>query len=326
MLRIGSLEIANRVIAAPMAGITDRAFRVIAREFGCGLVFSEMISDKGLVYGQARTLRMIEAGEEARPYGVQIFGSQPDSMAQAAQLVEKSGADLIDINLGCPTPKIVKNGEGAALLLDLPRCRAIIQAVAQAARIPVTVKMRRGWEDGSLTCLELAVIAQEAGAKALTLHPRSRTQFFSGKADWNLIAQVKQRVSIPVVGNGDIWTASDALHMLESTGCDAVMIGRGALGNPFLYREAVSLVEHGITLPQPTLEERLQVARRHLHLVCSLKEDYTGVREMRKHIAWYIKGLPGAAKMREEVNRATSKIEIETILDRCIRNGPVDIS
>ncbi|HWP98137.1 MAG TPA: tRNA dihydrouridine synthase DusB [Syntrophomonadaceae bacterium] len=318
MLRIGSLEIANRVIAAPMAGLTDQAFRVIAREFGCGMVFSEMISDKGLVYGQARTLRMIDAGDEARPFGVQIFGSQPDTMAQAAQLVEKAGADLIDINMGCPTPKIVKNGEGAALLLDLPRCRDIIQAIAKAVSIPITIKMRRGWEDGSLTCLELAVIAEEAGAQALTLHPRSRTQFFSGKADWDLIRQIKQRVNIPVIGNGDIWTANDAQHMLESTGCDAVMIGRGALGNPSLYRESVSLVEHGIALPPATLQERLQVARKHLHLVCSLKQDYTGVREMRKHIAWYIKGLPGAAKMREEVNRATSKDEIDGLLEKCL--------
>lgn len=316
MFRIGSLEIANRIVAAPMAGISDRAFRIMAREFGCALVFSEMISDKGLVYGQERTWRMIDIDDEARPLGIQIFGSDPDSMARAAIIVQEAGADLIDINMGCPTPKIVKNGEGSALMLDLPRCRAIIKAVAGTVNIPVTVKMRRGWEEGSPTCLDLAVIAEEAGARAVTLHPRSRSQFFSGKADWELIRQVKQRVNIPVIGNGDVWSARDAQRMLESTGCDAVMIGRGALGNPFLFRECVNLLEEGVEPSPPTLVERLQAARRHLDLTCRFKGEYTGVREMRKHMSWYLKGLPGASHLRKEINQAVTRVEMESLLEK----------
>lgn len=322
MFKIGSIVFSNRVVAAPMAGISDRAFRHMAGLFGCSLVYSEMISAKGLVYGQEKSFSLSESGDFPGPVNVQIFGSDPRIMAQAAALLaRKPGVALIDINLGCPTPKIVKNNEGAALLLDLPLCRSIIRQVADAVSIPVTVKMRRGWEDGSETCLELAAIAEEEGAQAIALHPRSRMQFFSGKADWNLIRQVKERVSIPVIGNGDVWTAGDAADMLEATGCDAVMIGRGSLGNPFLFREAVSLLEQGQVAEPPSLEEKIATALKHLELVCALKGEYTGVREMRKHVAWYIRGLPGAARLRVMINQAVKVYEIKQILNNIRETG-----
>ncbi|MEQ8176052.1 MAG: tRNA dihydrouridine synthase DusB [Syntrophomonadaceae bacterium] len=321
MFKIGSMLFPNRVIAAPMAGISDRSFRHIARLFGCGLVYSEMVSAKGLVYGQEKSLFLTESGDFPGPVNVQIFGSDPQIMAQAAVLLaKKPGVDLIDINMGCPTPKIVKNGEGAALLLNLPLCRSIIRHVVAAASIPVTVKMRRGWEEASDTCLELAKIAEEEGAQAITLHPRSRMQFFSGKADWNLIREVKERVAIPVIGNGDIWTAEDAASMLKATGCDAVMIGRGSLGNPFLFRETVSLVEKGMLIDPPCLEEKIETALRHMEMLCALKGEYTGVREMRKHIAWYVRGLPGAARLRVMINQAVKVYEIKTILNSIREN------
>lgn len=322
MFKIGSVVLPNRVVAAPMAGISDRAFRSIAHQFGCGLVFSEMISAKGLVYGQEKSFSLSPSGDFPGPVNVQIFGSDPQIMAQAAALLaKKPGVNLIDINMGCPTPKIVKNNEGAALLLNLSLCRSIIRQVAAAVSIPVTVKMRRGWEDGSETCLELARIAEEEGAQAVTLHPRSRMQFFAGKADWNLIKKVKELVAIPVIGNGDIWSAEDAARMLEATGCDAVMIGRGSLGNPFLFREAVSLLEKGRTADPASLEEKVETALRHLEMVCALKGEYTGVREMRKQVAWYVRGLPGAARLRVLINQAVKTDDIRQILNNIRETG-----
>ncbi len=307
MFPIGTVECPNRVIAAPMAGVTDKAYRILAREFGCGLPVTEMVNDKGLIYGQGRTAQMADVRDEAAPVGVQIFGSQPETMARAAQVVEGLGAAIVDINMGCPTPKIVKNGEGAALMLDLARSRAIIRAVVGAVQVPVTVKMRRGWEDGDWTCLELAGIAEQEGAQAVTIHARSRNQFYSGSADWPVIKAVRQRVDIAVIGNGDISSAEDARRMLEETGCDAVMIGRAALGNPFIFRQTAALVEEGRTIAPPSVEEILTVAARHLQLVCQFKGEDVGVREMRKHFSWYTRGIRGAARIREEINRATTQ-------------------
>lgn len=314
MFKIGRVEIPNRIIAAPMAGISDQAFREIAWSFGCGLVHTEMISAKGLVFGQEKSRQMINAHNARGWLSVQIFGSDPGVMAQAALILRELGVKMIDINMGCPTPKIVRNGEGTALMLNLPLCRSIIRAVTAAVDLPVTIKMRRGWDDDSRTCLELGAIAQEEGARAVTLHPRSRRQFYSGRSDWTLIKEMKDRLSIPVIGNGDIRTAEDALRMLEETGCDAVMIARGALGNPFLFRECISIIERGVKLPEPELGERLAIAGRHLARVCELKGEHTGVREMRKHIAWYIKGLPGAARMREKINSAVTVDEVQELL------------
>jgi len=314
MVYIGKVPLANQVVLAPMAGVTDRAFRIIAKSFGCGLVVTEMISDMGLVYGQSRTQRIADTTGEVRPVAVQIFGSDPGSMGRAARIVQELGADIIDINMGCPTPKIVKNGEGAALMLDIPRCRQIIRAVVAAVQVPVTVKMRSGWDQAHITCLELARAAQEEGAAAITLHPRTRMQFFSGSADWTLIKLVKDQVQIPVIGNGDIHTAPDAGRMLTETGCDAVMIGRAALGNPFLIRETLEFLRSGQIMAPPSREERIETALRHLHLAIEFKGEWVAVREMRKQLAWYIKGRPGAAHLRTQLNSATSLDQILAIL------------
>jgi len=293
-----------------MAGISDRAFRMIARSFGCGLVFTEMVSDMGLVYGQTRTRQIADTNGEIKPIAVQIFGSDPVSMARAALVVEDMGADIIDINMGCPTPKIVKNGEGAALMLDMPRSRQIIRRVVKAVRAPVTVKMRKGWDDTHISCIELAQVAQEEGASAIILHPRSRMQFFSGSADWDMIKVVKDTVQIPVIGSGDIGSAEDARRMIRQTGCDAVMIGRASLGNPFIFRETVELLGSGNELAPPSREERMAAALRHLDLIMQFKGERVAIREMRKHLAWYVKGMPGAAQIRVLINQATTRDEM----------------
>jgi putative TIM-barrel protein, nifR3 family len=297
-----------------MAGITDHACRIIAKSFGCGLVFTEMISDMGLIYKQTRTQRIADTSEEQRPVAVQIFGSNPGNMAEAARIVQDMGADIIDINMGCPTPKIVKNGEGAALMLNIPLAREIIRSVVDVARVPVTVKTRKGWDEGDETCLELACVAEQEGAAALTVHPRSRMQFFSGHSDWAMIKAVKDLVRIPVIGNGDIHNGDDARRMLEETGCEAVMIGRAALGNPFVLKEIAEFLQTGLRLQPPTREERVEAAEKHLELAIKHKGEWVGVREMRKQLAWYFKGQSGAAQIRTQINQATSKEEILQIM------------
>lgn len=314
MFFIGNVQIANQVIMAPMAGVTDKAYRIIAKSFGCGLVFTEMISDMGLVYGQSRTQRIADTTEEKRPVAIQIFGSDPETMSRAAIIVQDMGADIIDINMGCPTPKIIRNGEGAALMLDIAKCRQIISRAVKSVKVPITIKMRKGWDESHVTCLELARVAQEEGASAITLHPRTRMQFFSGQADWNMIKKVKEMVHIPVIGNGDIHSAEDAQLMLKDTGCDAVMIGRAAMGNPFVIRETVELLTTGKKLPPPTVEERIATALEHLELAIKFKGEWVAVREMRKQLAWYIKGRPGAAQIRTMINQAATKEDILEIM------------
>lgn len=314
MFSIGDVKMVNPVVLAPMAGVTDKAFRVIAKSFGCGLVCTEMISDMGLVFGQSRTHRIADTRGEERPVMVQIFGSHPAAMGQAAAIVASQGADIIDINMGCPTPKIVRNGEGAALMLDIPKCRQIIREVVRAVKIPVTIKMRKGWDDSRPICIELAQVAEQEGVSAITLHPRTRMQFFSGQADWSMIKAVKQQVHIPIIGNGDIHCARDAERMMATTGCDAVMIGRAVLGNPFLIRETVELLTTGKELPPPTQAERIETALRHLELAIEYKGEWVAVREMRKQLAWYIKGRPGASGLRSRLNQAASKEEILALL------------
>ncbi|MDO4540059.1 MAG: tRNA dihydrouridine synthase DusB [Syntrophomonadaceae bacterium] len=317
-LKIGTLELNNRVIAAPMAGVSDKAYRQIAAGMGCGLVFTEMISDMGLIYGQKKTGYIADTQGETGPVGVQVFGSRPQDVARGARILAERGAALIDINMGCPTPKVVKNDGGAALLNDLPRAREMLRAVRDAVSVPLTVKMRKGWEDEDESCLELAQIAQEEGVNAIALHPRSRRQFFTGHADWDMIRRVKAVVSIPVIGNGDIHNAADGQRMMEETGCDAVMIGRGALGNPFIFRETAALLERGELLPPPEPEERIATARRHLSLAVKQQPEEVAVREMRKHISWYIKGMRAAAKMREQINRATTARDMNALLDQAM--------
>ena len=315
MLQIGTVKIKNLVISAPMAGITDRAYRILAREAGCGLVCTEMISDQALLYGNPKTNILLDCTGESPPISMQIFGSNPEYMVRAAQITESRGASIIDINMGCPTPKIVKNGEGSALMKKPELAQQIISSVVQSVRVPVTVKMRKGWDESSPNAVEMALLAEKAGAAAVTVHGRTRSQFYSGKADWDIIKSVKQAVAIPVIGNGDIQGPSDAARMLDYTGCDAVMIGRASLGNPWIFSSTVHYLACGEELPAPTPRQKLSIALRHLELLVELKGEYIAIREMRKHAAWYTKGLREAARMREKINRTVTLAEIKTHLD-----------
>lgn len=313
-MQIGTLSLPNRVLAAPLAGFTDKAFRLLARRFGCGLVYTEMVSSEAILYKNARTYALFDLAGEQPPVAVQIFGCHPEHMAAAARVAVEQGASLIDINMGCPTPKIVKNGEGAALMRDLPRAAAIIRAVVAAVEVPVTVKMRKGWSQSQVNAPELAVLAEECGAAAVTVHGRTREQFYSGKADWGIIRSVKQAVRIPVIGNGDLFQPEDAARMLEETGCDGVMIARGALGNPWIFQRTLHYLESGELLPEPNPRERIELALEHFNLDVAHKGGELAVPQMRKHLALYLKGLPGAAARRNAVNTAKTPEEVRALL------------
>lgn len=319
-MRIGNITIDPPVIAAPMAGITDQAFRLLAKEFGAAYVVSEMVSCKGLIFDQAKTWELLRIDELEQPIAIQLFGSVPHELAKAAAIIqERTTARAIDINMGCPTPKIVKGGEGAALMLEPKLAGEIVEAVTSAVTIPVTVKTRKAWNDASPTAVELAQIVEAAGASAITVHGRTREQFYSGKADWDIIRQVKEAVKIPVIGNGDVFCPEDAHKLLAHTGCDGIMIGRGALGNPWLFREVARSLQGMPPLPAPSVEERISLAKRHLQMSIERKGSYTGIREMRCHLAWYVKGLPRAARLRDEINRADTIMEIENIFEQVVQ-------
>jgi len=313
-VRIRCLQLDNPVISAPMAGVTDKAFRILAREAGCGLVCTEMVSDQALLYGNVKTCSLLDVSGETGPVSMQIFGSNPEYMAAAAEIAARRGAALIDINMGCPTPKIVKNGEGSALMKEPRKAAEIVSAVASRVDLPVTVKIRKGWDEASVNAVEFARSVAEAGAAAVTVHGRTRSQFYTGKADWEIIAAVKKAVTVPVIGNGDIWTPQDALSMMKLTGCDGVMIGRAALGNPWIFSRTVRFLKTGELMPFPAPGERVATALRHLDLMVGIKGEKVAVWEMRKHAAWYVKGLRGAARLREQVNRARSVEEVRSIL------------
>ncbi|QDR83376.1 tRNA dihydrouridine synthase DusB [Sporomusa termitida] len=315
-MRIGHIELANPVILAPMAGVTDLPFRLLVKEMGCGLVYSEMVSDKGLIYDNTNTKKLLAIDARERPVALQIFGSEPESMAKAARIIADAGADVIDINMGCPTPKIVKNGEGSALMRNSGLAGRIIAAVVEAAGgIPVTVKFRKGWDETSVNAVQIARLAEQAGAAAVSVHGRTREQFYSGQADWSIISAVKQAVAIPVIGNGDIRTPQDAERMLTVTGCDGIMIGRGAQGNPWIFRQVAHYLATGETLPLPTLGERIDMLLRHLDLLVVHKGEYTGSREMRSHAAWYTKGLPNSAELRLKFNQAATRADFIRIME-----------
>lgn len=310
MLKLGTLRMENPVVLAPMAGVTDPPFRRIVRGYHSGLVCGEMISSMALHYNNRKTRELIQIAPEEHPVSIQIFGADPRIMAEAAGIVADCGADIIDINMGCPVPKIVKNGEGAALMRNLPLAAAIIGSVVKSVALPVTVKFRLGWDGEHITAPELGRIAAENGAVAVTVHGRTREQFYQGAADWEGIAAVKQSVVIPVVGNGDIDSPQAAEEMIRQTGCDGVMIGQASLGRPWLFRQVSVYLDTGELISQPSLVEQFAVIRKHLRLQVAYAGEERGIKEMRKHLAWYLKGTPGAARFREKLITLTSLPEV----------------
>ena len=316
MLKIGNLSIHMPIFLAPMAGVTDYSFRIICKEHGAGIVYSEFVSAHGIIRKNEKTLDMIKFTDEERPIGIQIFGDEPEVMAKAARFVaDQFKPDIIDINYGCPVPKITKRGAGSAALKDLCLMEEITSAVVESVpQLPVTVKMRAGWDSQRIIVEKAGNQLENAGVKAITLHPRTTKQYFTGKADWSLIKILKQAVSIPVVGNGDIGTADDVKRMFEETGCDAVMIGRAALGNPWIFGEIKSIFENTALPPAPLVEDRISTCKRHLNLLVENRGERVGLNLMRKHFGWYIKNFPGAGEFRKElVTAPDSKTALEKL-------------
>jgi len=303
-------------VLAPMAGVCNPAFRLIAKEFGCGLVCAEMVSDKAIIHGNKRTMEMLYVDEREKPLSLQIFGGDRKSLVEAAKVVDKqTNADIIDINMGCPVPKVTKCDAGARWLLDPDKIYEMVAAVVDAVEKPVTVKMRIGWDDQHIYAVENARAVERAGGKAVAVHGRTREQLYTGKADWNVIKEVKEAVSIPVIGNGDVFTPEDAKRMLETTGVDGVMIGRGALGNPWMLYRTVHYLTTGELLPEPTPKEKVEIAVLHMDRLIALKGEAQAVREMRKHLAWYLKGLPRAARVKDQIMEETSRDRMVSILN-----------
>jgi tRNA-dihydrouridine synthase B len=318
-LKIGSLELAENLLLAPMAGITNLPVRILARELGAALCFTEMVSVNGLVRDGEKSFSLMKSSSCDRPLGVQLFGDDPEMLAQGAMLSEGYG-EIIDINMGCPVRKVVGSGAGSALLQDPEKVRSIVRAVRRATSLPLSIKIRSGWSADSVNYLETARIAEDEGVDAVTLHPRTRNQMFEGRSDWSHIAELKKVLKIPVLGSGDLFTPEDIRSMFEQTGCDGVMIARGALGNPWIFREALSL-QRGEAVVIPGGEERLDVALRHLELFVDYAGERVAVREMRKHLCWYARGLAGAAQFRASVNRIDDKTGMETAMREFFLQG-----
>lgn len=315
-MRIGNLNLDGMVFSAPLAGISNRPFRVLARRAGAAITYTEMVSSEAIIRDQKRTLSMIEFGPDEQPLGVQLFGADPEVMGKAAQIVaQRFRPDLIDLNFGCPVKKVVNKNGGAAVLKDMNLTGAIIGAAVQGAGgVPVTVKIRSGWDDTDPVYLEVGRIAQDAGAAGITLHARSRAGAFSGKADWSDIQRLKAAISIPVIGNGDVTSPLDASRMLDETGCDAVMVGRAALGNPFIFSEINEYLKTGSLSTGPTRAQRLEMAWLHARLMCEMFGEPQGTRKIRKHFSWYCKGFPGASELRQRLVRIESLAELEGVL------------
>ena len=313
-MKIGNLELENNVFLAPMAGVTDLPFRILCKEMGCGLVYSEMVSAKGILYDNKNTKELLEIDPKERPVAVQLFGSDPEILGAMAKKIEPYPIDIIDVNMGCPAPKIVKNGEGSCLMKTPELVGKIVKSLVESQSKPVTIKFRKGFDDDHINAVEIAKIAEANGASAVAVHGRTREQYYSGKADWDIIKQVKEAVNIPVIGNGDVFTPQDAKNLLEYTGCDALMVGRGAQGNPWIFQRILHYLQTGEILPEPTGEERVEKALRHAQMLIDYKGEYIGVREMRKHMAWYMKGLPGAAELRGKLNYAETMEQLEELL------------
>lgn len=313
-LTIGNAILDNPVVLAPMAGVTDLPFRILCKEQGAGLLTTEMVSAKGIYYNSKNTEKIMTVEERERPVALQLFGSDPVIMSEMAKRIEERNFDILDINMGCPVPKVVNNGEGSALLKNIPLAYEILYAVVRAIQKPVTVKFRKGFLDGEEQALELAKAAEEAGVSAVAVHGRTREQYYSGKADWDIIRKVKELVHIPVIGNGDIFSAEDAKQMMEQTGCDGVMIARGAKGNPWIFRETVTYLETGEKPEPPSREELVQTILRHAAMQVELNGELAGMREMRKHVAWYTAGLPHSAALRGKVNEIEKIGDLEQLL------------
>ncbi|WLD93491.1 tRNA dihydrouridine synthase DusB [Alkalihalobacillus sp. AL-G] len=315
MFQIGDIQLKNRVVLAPMAGVCNPAFRLIAKEFGAGLVCAEMVSDKAILHKNDKTMRMLYVDEREKPLSLQIFGGEKETLVEAAKHVDDyTNADIIDINMGCPVPKITKCDAGAKWLLDPQKIHDMVAAVVPEVKKPVTVKMRMGWDDDHILAVENAKAIEEAGGKAVALHGRTRVQMYEGKANWDIIRDVKESVSIPVIGNGDVSTPHDAKRMLDETGCDAVMIGRGALGNPWMLYRTVQFLETGKIHGDPTPSEKIKVCMLHYDRLIALKGEDIAMKEMRKHAAWYLKGLPKNAKVRNKINELDTRQELEQVL------------
>ncbi len=318
--KIGNVEIKNNVCLAPMAGVCDSAFRTIIKSMGCGLIEAEMVSDKAIMYGSNKTKDMLYMTDYERPISQQIFGSDVESFKIAAKYIyENMKPDIIDINMGCPVPKVAISAQaGSALLKDPDKVYEIVKAVVETVPIPVTVKIRSGWDSDSINAVEIAKIVEKAGASAITVHPRTRAQGYSGNADWNIIKQVKEAVSIPVIGNGDIKSCYDAKRMMDETGCDAIMIGRGVLGNPWLIKECVDYLEKGIEPKEVSIEEKIDMLKKHAELLVKTKSEKVAMLEMRTHAAYYIKGLPNSTDMKNKIFQMKTKEELFSLLDEYI--------
>ena len=315
-LKIGSVELPNNLILAPMAGVTDLPFRLLCREQGAGLLCMEMVSAKEIYYRNRNTEALLTIHEQEPPVSLQLFGSDADIISEMAKQIEERPFSILDLNMGCPVPKVTGNGEGSALMKDPKLVEEIVRKTVRAIRKPVTVKIRKGFDEGHINAVEIAKIAEANGASAVAVHGRTREQYYSGKADWDIIRQVKEAVRIPVIGNGDVVSPETAEAMLQETGCDGIMIGRGAQGNPWLFRQILHWMETGEKEEKPTIEEIKTMILRHARLLEEYKGTYTGIREMRKHVAWYTAGCPGSAKLRAKVNEVESFSQLEDLIQR----------
>ncbi len=317
-MKIGNVTLDNPYILAPMAGVTDLPFRLLCKEQGAGLLCMEMISAKALQYKNKNTKALLSIHPEEYPVSLQLFGSDPQIISEQAKVIEELPFQILDINMGCPVPKVVRNGEGSALMKNPKQVYEIVSATVKAIEKPVTVKIRKGFDDSCINAVEIAKIIEEAGASAVAVHGRTREQYYSGKADWDIIRQVKEAVHIPVIGNGDVTSGKKAIAMQEETGCDGVMIGRGAQGNPWIFRELLEYEKTGKLPERPSVQVIRETMLRHARLQIEFKGDYLGIREMRKHVAWYTKGLKGSARLREAINQVESYEELEKLLNNSL--------